>query len=182
MANETSLRALKKRVCWPSGGLHRKRLRPWEWPRKRVGDQSGPIDGVNRGAFTVASGMQLADGPRPAGAIRFGARGLDRNPFPAVPEGRMPLVQMAGDPVARGQCPIAQPARWLHGARWERHERRWDERHADPARDPERNPYRELPQMQMFTYALSEVASTAIDQGAVSWPDAGSAGTARSAR
>ena len=37
---------------------------------------------------------------------------------------------------------------------------------ADQARDPERNPYRELPQMQMFTYALSEVASVAIDQGA----------------
>jgi hypothetical protein len=37
---------------------------------------------------------------------------------------------------------------------------------AGQARDPERNPYRELPQMQMFTYALSEVASVAIDQGA----------------
>ena len=37
---------------------------------------------------------------------------------------------------------------------------------ADQARDPEHNPYRELPQMQMFTYALSEVASVAIDQGA----------------
>jgi hypothetical protein len=36
----------------------------------------------------------------------------------------------------------------------------------DPSRDSDRNPYRELPQMQMFTYALSEVASTAIDQGA----------------
>lgn len=36
----------------------------------------------------------------------------------------------------------------------------------DPARDAERNPYLELPQMQMFTYALSEVASVAIDQGA----------------
>jgi hypothetical protein len=36
----------------------------------------------------------------------------------------------------------------------------------DPSRDPERNPYLELPQMQMFTYALSEMASTAIDQGA----------------
>ncbi len=34
------------------------------------------------------------------------------------------------------------------------------------SRDSERNPYRELPQMQMFTYALSEVASVAIDQGA----------------
>jgi hypothetical protein len=32
--------------------------------------------------------------------------------------------------------------------------------------DPGRNPYLELPQMQMFTYALSEVASVAIDQGA----------------
>ena len=47
-----------------------------------------------------------------------------------------------------------------------------DEQHAkkqwasDPMRDPDRNPYRELPQMQMFTYALSEVASTSIDQGA----------------
>lgn len=39
----------------------------------------------------------------------------------------------------------------------------WDE---DPARDPDHNPYRELPQMQMFTYALAEVASVAIDQGA----------------
>jgi len=37
---------------------------------------------------------------------------------------------------------------------------------ADVARDAARNPYRELPQMQMFTYALSEVASAAIDQGA----------------
>ncbi|WP_458107687.1 hypothetical protein M1D51_19475 [Arthrobacter sp. R3-55] len=36
----------------------------------------------------------------------------------------------------------------------------------DPARDPNRNPYRELPQMQMFTYRLSEMASTAIEQGA----------------
>lgn len=47
-----------------------------------------------------------------------------------------------------------------------------DEQHAkqqwtaDPSRDPERNPYRGLPQMQMFTYALAEVASVAIDQGA----------------
>lgn len=36
----------------------------------------------------------------------------------------------------------------------------------DPNNDAERNPYLELPQMQMFTYALSEVASVAIDQGA----------------
>lgn len=47
-----------------------------------------------------------------------------------------------------------------------------DEQHAkahwadDPTRDADRNPYLELPQMQMFTYALSEMASTAIDQGA----------------
>jgi hypothetical protein len=38
--------------------------------------------------------------------------------------------------------------------------------YADPAKDRERNPYRDLPPMQMFTYALSEVASAAIDQGA----------------
>jgi hypothetical protein len=36
----------------------------------------------------------------------------------------------------------------------------------DQTRLPATNPYRELPQMQMFTYALSEVASVAIDQGA----------------
>ena len=36
----------------------------------------------------------------------------------------------------------------------------------DPGEDPARNPYLELPQMQMFTYALSEMASTEIDQGA----------------
>lgn len=34
----------------------------------------------------------------------------------------------------------------------------------DPANDPERNPYRELPQMQMFTYALSAMASKEIEQ------------------
>ena len=34
-----------------------------------------------------------------------------------------------------------------------------------PRRDPERNPYRELPQMQMFTYALSEMASAADRPG-----------------
>jgi hypothetical protein len=39
--------------------------------------------------------------------------------------------------------------------------KQWDE-----TRDPAVNPYRELPQMQMFTYALSEAASVAIDQGA----------------
>jgi hypothetical protein len=39
----------------------------------------------------------------------------------------------------------------------------WDD---NPSQDPDRNPYRELPQMQMYTYALSEVASVAIDQGA----------------
>ncbi len=39
----------------------------------------------------------------------------------------------------------------------------WDD---DLTKDSDRNPYRELPQMQMFTYALAEVASAAIDQGA----------------
>ena len=37
----------------------------------------------------------------------------------------------------------------------------WDD---DPTRDSDRNPYRELPQMQMFTYALSEMASAELDQ------------------
>lgn len=36
----------------------------------------------------------------------------------------------------------------------------------DPSHDPARNPYLELPQMEMYTYALSEIASVAIDQGA----------------
>lgn len=39
---------------------------------------------------------------------------------------------------------------------------RWGE---DPARAVAANPYAELPEMQMYTYALSQVASTAIDQG-----------------
>ena len=37
----------------------------------------------------------------------------------------------------------------------------WDE---DPTKDPYRNPYRELPAMEMFTYALSEMASVEIEQ------------------
>jgi hypothetical protein len=43
----------------------------------------------------------------------------------------------------------------------QRAKKQWDQ-----TCDPALNPYRELPQMQMFTYALSEVASVAIDQGA----------------
>lgn len=45
-----------------------------------------------------------------------------------------------------------------------------DEQHAkqqwnaDKGRDPDRNPYRELPRMEMFTYALSEITSSEIDQ------------------
>ena len=39
--------------------------------------------------------------------------------------------------------------------------RDWDE---DPTKDPTRNPYRELPAMEMFTYALSEMASVEIEQ------------------
>lgn len=37
----------------------------------------------------------------------------------------------------------------------------WDE---DPRNDPERNPYRELPQMQMFTYSLAKVTNATIEQ------------------
>ena len=37
----------------------------------------------------------------------------------------------------------------------------WDE---DPTKDTTRNPYRELPAMEMFTYALSEMASVEIEQ------------------
>ena len=37
----------------------------------------------------------------------------------------------------------------------------WDE---DPTKDTARNPYRELPAMEMFTYALSEMASVEIEQ------------------
>lgn len=39
----------------------------------------------------------------------------------------------------------------------------WDK---DENLDSSRNPYRELPEMQMFTYALSEVSSTKIEQAA----------------
>lgn len=37
---------------------------------------------------------------------------------------------------------------------------------SEPWQEGRPNPYRELPQMEMFTYALSELASAAIDQGA----------------
>lgn len=37
---------------------------------------------------------------------------------------------------------------------------------ANPGHDPVRNPYRSLPAMEMYTYALSEMASKAIDDGA----------------
>jgi hypothetical protein len=36
----------------------------------------------------------------------------------------------------------------------------------DPSHEIARNPYLELPRMEMYTYALSEMASVAIDQGA----------------
>ncbi|MGP5165114.1 restriction endonuclease [Arthrobacter rhombi] len=39
----------------------------------------------------------------------------------------------------------------------------WDEQ---PSREPERNPYRELPQMQMYTYVLAETAIAEIEQRA----------------
>lgn len=40
--------------------------------------------------------------------------------------------------------------------------RTWD---GDPALESTANPYRELPQMQMFTYGLSEMAATVMDAG-----------------
>jgi hypothetical protein len=40
---------------------------------------------------------------------------------------------------------------------------RWSD---DPDNDPDRNPYLELPQMQMFTYALSEITTAEIDERA----------------
>ena len=40
---------------------------------------------------------------------------------------------------------------------------RWN---ADDTRAQGRNPYRDLPRMEMYTYALAEMASVAIDQGA----------------
>lgn len=39
----------------------------------------------------------------------------------------------------------------------------WD---TDPHRDATRNPYRELPQMQMYTYALGQMADTELEQHA----------------
>lgn len=72
---------------------------------------------------------------------------LSGTPFRALTEG-----EFNEDAIFNWTYPDEQDAkqRWASG---------------DPIRDPERNPYRELPQMQMYTYALSEVASVAIDQG-----------------
>ncbi len=85
-----------------------------------------------------------------AGQLRLSTNAylyLSGTPFRALTEG-----EFNEDAIFNWTYPDEQQAK---------HE--WD---ADPSRDPERNPYCELPQMQMFTYALSEVASVAIDQGA----------------
>lgn len=69
---------------------------------------------------------------------------LSGTPFRALTEG-----EFTEDAIFNWTYPDEQAAK-----------RQWD---ADPARDSAANPYRELPQMQMFTYSLAEVAAEDID-------------------
>jgi hypothetical protein len=85
-----------------------------------------------------------------AGQLRLSAKQylyLSGTPFRALTEG-----EFNEDAIFNWTYPDEQRAK-----------AEWNE---DPTKDSDRNPYRELPQMQMFTYALSEMASTEIDQGA----------------
>lgn len=91
----------------------------------------------------IADDLDAADLHLSAGCYLY----LSGTPFRALTEG-----EFNEDAIFNWTYPDEQSAK-----------RAWDE---DDSRDPERNPYRELPQMQMFTYALSEMASVAIDQGA----------------
>jgi hypothetical protein len=54
------------------------------------------------------------------------------------------------DAACRNAVPHEQAAK----ASWE----------TEPEQDPGRNPYSELPEMQMFTYALSEMTETGLDK------------------
>jgi hypothetical protein len=85
-----------------------------------------------------------------AGDLRLSSRCylyLSGTPFRALTEG-----EFNEDAIFNWTYPDEQAAK-----------RSWD---ADSTKDPDRNPYRDLPQMQMYTYALAEIASVAIDQGA----------------
>ena len=78
--------------------------------------------------------------------LRLSARNylyLSGTPFRALTEG-----EFTEDAIYNWSYPDEQAAK-----------KAWD---ADKARDPAANPYRELPQMQMFTYALSEMATAEV--------------------
>lgn len=72
-------------------------------------------------------------------------------------------LYLSGTPfraIADGEFNEEQIFNWTYPDE-QRAKRTWE---ADPAKDPIRNPYRELPAMEMFTYSLSELASVEIDQ------------------
>ena len=72
-------------------------------------------------------------------------------------------LYLSGTPfraIADGEFNEEQIFNWTYPDE-QRSKRAWDE---DPTKDSARNPYRELPAMEMFTYALSEMASVEIDQ------------------
>ena len=72
-------------------------------------------------------------------------------------------LYLSGTPfraIADGEFNEDQIFNWTYPDE-QRAKRAWD---ADPALDPTRNPYRELPAMEMFTYSLSDLASVEIDQ------------------
>jgi hypothetical protein len=90
------------------------------------------------------------EGDLDSGDLKLSARRylyLSGTPFRALTEG-----EFNEDAIFNWTYPDEQNAkqRWAGGATLE----------------PEQNPYRELPKMEMYTYALSEMASDAIDHGA----------------
>lgn len=82
--------------------------------------------------------------------LRLSARSylyLSGTPFRALTEG-----EFNEDAIFNWTYPDEQSAK----AKWK----------DDRANDPDRNPYAELPQMQMFTYSLSEITTAEIDERA----------------
>ena len=84
-----------------------------------------------------------------AGELRLSSKNylyLSGTPFRALTEG-----EFNEDAIFNWTYPNEQQAK-----------REWDE---VATHDPVKNPYRELPQMQMFTYALPDLTTSELDYG-----------------
>lgn len=146
----------------------------WQGAAKEVTSPSTPLADVAKAAAKDA--VELAEGAdelndlADAGTPRLYAATPDANLDSDIDAGQLHLssrhyLYLSGTPfraLTEGEFNEDAIFNWTYP----------DEQYAkahwadDPFRDAERNPYLELPQMQMFTYALAESASVAIDQGA----------------